>query len=116
QVVEKEQELQQLAIKSYQSYIKAYSSHSRETKFIFHTKNLHLGHVAKSFALKEKPSEFKKKLKHNRDEEETEVKQVTKKRKLNPNERVEQYKQYQMGKLQSERPKIILPESLRSKK
>ena len=48
-----------VAIDAYKSSLKAYSSHSRETKYIFHTKNIHLGHFAKSFGITEKPTEFK---------------------------------------------------------
>lgn len=35
--------------------VRAYSTHSSAEKYIFHTKKLHLGHLAKSFALREAP-------------------------------------------------------------
>jgi ATP-dependent RNA helicase DDX31/DBP7 len=38
--------------------VRAYATHSAATKHIFHIKNLHLGHVAKSFALAEPPSKL----------------------------------------------------------
>ena len=37
------------------SYIRAYSTYPSEQKHIFHVKSLHLGHVAKSFALRSPP-------------------------------------------------------------
>lgn len=49
--------LAELGRKGFGSFIRAYSTHSRDTKHIFHIKNLHLGHVAKSFALREPPKE-----------------------------------------------------------
>ena len=52
---EKEGELFGLARDAYCCYVRAYSTHSSESKHIFHVKNLHLGHVAKSFALLEPP-------------------------------------------------------------
>ncbi|CAG8470704.1 5565_t:CDS:2 [Ambispora gerdemannii] len=44
------------ARKAYLSYIRAYATHSSSEKEIFHIKKLHLGHLAKSFALREAPS------------------------------------------------------------
>ncbi|KAJ3105936.1 ATP-dependent RNA helicase dbp7 [Phlyctochytrium planicorne] len=45
-----------LAKDAFQSHIKAYATHSSSQKHIFHVKKLHLGHVAKAFALREIPS------------------------------------------------------------
>lgn len=45
-----------LAQKAYQSYVRSYSTHPLDEKRFFHLKNLHLGHVAKSFALRDAPS------------------------------------------------------------
>lgn len=45
-----------LARKAYQSFIRAYTTYPASLKHIFHVKNLHLGHVATSFALAETPS------------------------------------------------------------
>ncbi|KAL0074441.1 P-loop containing nucleoside triphosphate hydrolase protein [Phycomyces blakesleeanus] len=45
-----------LARKAYWSSVRAYATHSATEKHIFHIKNLHLGHLAKSFALREAPS------------------------------------------------------------
>lgn len=45
-----------LAQKAFQSYIRSYSTHPLEEKRFFHLKNLHLGHLAKSFALREAPT------------------------------------------------------------
>ena len=37
-------------------FIRAYATHSKGTKHIFHVRSLHFGHVAKSFALRETPT------------------------------------------------------------
>jgi ATP-dependent RNA helicase DDX31/DBP7 len=44
-----------LARKAYSSFLRAYSTHPLEEKKFFHTKSLHLGHLAKAFALREAP-------------------------------------------------------------
>lgn len=51
-------DLKALAIKAYQSFIRSYATHTKSTKHIFHVKNLHLGHISKSFGLKEPPTEL----------------------------------------------------------
>ena len=38
--------------------MRAYATYPSSLKHIFHIKNLHLGHVAKSFALREAPKEM----------------------------------------------------------
>ncbi|KAK2120510.1 ATPdependent RNA helicase, partial [Saguinus oedipus] len=38
-----------------QSFIRAYATYPRELKHIFHVRSLHLGHVAKSFGLRDAP-------------------------------------------------------------
>ncbi|SCV03360.1 LAMI_0H07536g1_1 [Lachancea mirantina] len=43
------------AAKGYTSHIKAYATHLSQEKKYFSLKNLHLGHLAKSFALRERP-------------------------------------------------------------
>lgn len=48
--------MKQLAQKGFCSWVRAYTAHRGELKNIFMVKKLHLGHVAKSFALKEQPS------------------------------------------------------------
>lgn len=45
-----------LAKSAYCSWVRAFAAHRGELKRIFMVKKLHLGHVAKSFALKEQPS------------------------------------------------------------
>ncbi|ORX33933.1 P-loop containing nucleoside triphosphate hydrolase protein [Kockovaella imperatae] len=45
-----------LARKAFGSFMRAYSTHPIEEKPFFHPKSLHLGHLAKSFALRETPS------------------------------------------------------------
>jgi ATP-dependent RNA helicase DDX31/DBP7 len=51
-------ELRTLARKAFQSFIRSYATYPADLKYIFHVKNLHLGHVAKSFALGETPSKI----------------------------------------------------------
>ncbi|BFZ05910.1 hypothetical protein BsWGS_08950 [Bradybaena similaris] len=52
----KDKEMHGLAGRGFQSYIRAYATYSREVKDIFKVSELHLGHVAKSFALREAPT------------------------------------------------------------
>jgi hypothetical protein len=49
------------AQQAFRSYIRAYATHSLDTKGIFKIQFLHLGHVAKSFALRENPSNLRDK-------------------------------------------------------
>eukprot|EP01104_Vermistella_antarctica_P000651 TRINITY_DN1079_c0_g1_i1.p1 TRINITY_DN1079_c0_g1~~TRINITY_DN1079_c0_g1_i1.p1 ORF type:complete len:406 (-),score=123.63 TRINITY_DN1079_c0_g1_i1:167-1384(-) len=51
-----------LAKRAFGSYVRAYATHSTSTKHIFHIKKLHLGHIAKSFALRQPPNEALKNL------------------------------------------------------
>uniref|UniRef100_A0A7N0VB94 ATP-dependent RNA helicase n=2 Tax=Kalanchoe fedtschenkoi TaxID=63787 RepID=A0A7N0VB94_KALFE len=51
-----EQKLKQLAKEAFCSWVRAYAAHRGELKRIFVVKMLHLGHVARSFALKDQPS------------------------------------------------------------
>lgn len=46
---------------AFRSFVRAYASHSAELKGIFQVQKLHLGHVAKSFALRESPREMRNK-------------------------------------------------------
>ncbi|XP_060065785.1 probable ATP-dependent RNA helicase DDX31 isoform X2 [Ylistrum balloti] len=48
-----------LAVKGFQSFVKAYATYPSELKSVFHVKHLHLGHLAKSFGLRESPSKIK---------------------------------------------------------
>ncbi|KAH9702929.1 DEAD-box ATP-dependent RNA helicase 17 [Citrus sinensis] len=48
--------MKKLAKDAFCSWVRAYTAHRGELKRIFTLKKLHLGHVAKSFALKEQPS------------------------------------------------------------
>jgi len=45
-----------LARKAFASHIRAYATHPSDEKHLFHVRNLHLGHLAKSFALRDAPS------------------------------------------------------------
>nr|GAT42526.1 predicted protein [Mycena chlorophos] len=44
-----------LARKAYLSHMRAYATHPSSEKHIFHIRHLHLGHLAKSFALRDAP-------------------------------------------------------------
>ncbi|KIJ49452.1 hypothetical protein M422DRAFT_204767 [Sphaerobolus stellatus SS14] len=46
----------ELARKAYVSHMRAYATHPSDEKHIFHIRHLHLGHLAKSFALREAPN------------------------------------------------------------
>jgi ATP-dependent RNA helicase DDX31/DBP7 len=48
------------------SSLRSYSTYSKEYKKIFHLKNIHLGHAAKSFGLREAPNEIAHNISHNR--------------------------------------------------
>jgi ATP-dependent RNA helicase DDX31/DBP7 len=41
---------------AFQSFVRAYATYPSSMKTIFHIKNLHLGHLAKSFGLRDAPS------------------------------------------------------------
>lgn len=49
-------ELLEMARRAYQSHIRAYATHIASERSIFNIKELHLGHLAKSFALRDRPS------------------------------------------------------------
>jgi ATP-dependent RNA helicase DDX31/DBP7 len=48
-----------LASQGFSSHVRAYATHPSDEKHIFHIKHLHLGHLAKAFALREPPSSVK---------------------------------------------------------
>jgi ATP-dependent RNA helicase DDX31/DBP7 len=48
--------LEHAAIGAYQSYLRAYAAHSKVVQRLVHVGGLHLGHLAKSFGLKDVPS------------------------------------------------------------
>ncbi|KAH9990037.1 P-loop containing nucleoside triphosphate hydrolase protein [Russula vinacea] len=45
----------EMARKAFASHLRAYATHPSDEKHIFHIRHLHLGHLAKSFALREAP-------------------------------------------------------------
>ena len=49
--VDESVKLKQLATKAFISFVRSYATYPMSLKHIFHIRNLHLGHVAKSFAL-----------------------------------------------------------------
>lgn len=79
-----ELKMKKIAQNAFCSWVRAYTAHRGELKGIFMVKKLHLGHVARSFALKEQPSLVNKSLqkqtkKRMRDQKQT---NVSKKRKV----------------------------------
>ncbi|KAG8791677.1 ATP-dependent RNA helicase dbp7, partial [Serendipita sp. 399] len=46
----------ELARSGFKSHLRAYATHPSDEKHIFHVRNLHSGHLAKAFALREAPS------------------------------------------------------------
>ncbi|CAN8073993.1 unnamed protein product [Agarophyton chilense] len=57
-LVQENESMKQLALAGFQAYCRAYATHAREVRHFFHVRNLHLGHVARSFTLSDKPAEF----------------------------------------------------------
>ncbi|KAH0563389.1 hypothetical protein GP486_002049 [Trichoglossum hirsutum] len=49
----------EMARRAYQSHVRAYATHVAAERNIFDIKNLHLGHLAKAFALRDKPGSIK---------------------------------------------------------
>ncbi|KAI7858398.1 P-loop containing nucleoside triphosphate hydrolase protein [Circinella umbellata] len=56
QFILKDEDNVMLARKAYWSSMRAYATHGSAEKHIFHVRKLHLGHMAKSFGLREAPS------------------------------------------------------------
>lgn len=54
--VQADQNVAELARKAFVSHVRAYATHISIERYIFDVKHLHLGHLAKAFALREKPS------------------------------------------------------------
>ncbi|KAG8429007.1 hypothetical protein GDO86_018560, partial [Hymenochirus boettgeri] len=50
------------AKKALQSYIRSYATYPKNLKSIFHVRTLHLGHVAKSFGLRDAPRSLTQQL------------------------------------------------------
>lgn len=76
-------DLQLLAEQAFKSFIQAYATYSSSMKDIFHLKYLHLGHMAKSFALRKAPQQMESKL----TEEEKKVKRKLKIKSFNSRKR-----------------------------
>jgi superfamily II DNA/RNA helicase len=64
--VEKTEATKILARKAYLSFMRFYACYSHEWKKIFHLKNLHIGHVAKSFGIRESPKNVIKHSEHSK--------------------------------------------------
>ena len=57
-LVAKDEGLKESAVEGFKSWVRAYACHGKETRDIFNVRRLHLGHVAKAFALTDPPSEI----------------------------------------------------------
>lgn len=57
-MVSESNDLKSLAEKAFRSFIQSYATYPASLKEIFHVKKLHLGHVAKSFALRTAPQQM----------------------------------------------------------
>lgn len=57
----KDPDLHSFGVKAFSSHIRAYTTHSSDERKIFNLYTLHFGHLAKSFGLREAPSELKSK-------------------------------------------------------
>ncbi|KAH7108520.1 DEAD-domain-containing protein [Auriculariales sp. MPI-PUGE-AT-0066] len=55
----KKPEYADLARRAFSSHVRAYATHPSDEKQMFHVRHLHLGHLAKAFALREAPSNIK---------------------------------------------------------
>ena len=53
-------DLKSLASKAFQSWVGSYSCREKSTRSIFNVRMLHLGHIAKSFSLRDAPSSIGK--------------------------------------------------------
>eukprot|EP01138_Halocafeteria_seosinensis_P004960 gb/GECG01005072.1/.p1 GENE.gb/GECG01005072.1/~~gb/GECG01005072.1/.p1 ORF type:complete len:846 (+),score=125.55 gb/GECG01005072.1/:1-2538(+) len=60
ELVARDSNMYQRAVSAFQAFVRAYATHSKQTKAIFHPRSLHLGHVAKAFGLKEQPTTVSK--------------------------------------------------------
>jgi len=68
---------------AYFSYIRGYSTKEKAVRHIFNARSLHLGHVARSFALKEQPKELSRAYRKSRQEEKDVIKSTGRKRNSN---------------------------------
>ncbi len=55
-LIDQDPAMQKTAREAFRSFVRSYATYPKSLKHIFHVKGLHLGHVAKSFGLKQAPS------------------------------------------------------------
>ncbi|PIL36143.1 transporter [Ganoderma sinense ZZ0214-1] len=55
----RDKENAEVARKAFSSHMRAYATHPSDEKHMFHIRHLHLGHLAKAFALREAPTALK---------------------------------------------------------
>ncbi|XP_068663162.1 DEAD-box ATP-dependent RNA helicase 17 [Aristolochia californica] len=82
--ISRDTKMKNLAKDAFWSWVRAYTAHRGELKRIFMVKKLHLGHVTRSFALKEQPSSVGRSFQMNVKKRKKEQKQqgVSKKRRV----------------------------------
>ncbi|KNA09943.1 hypothetical protein SOVF_148790 [Spinacia oleracea] len=97
-----ESKLKTMAKDAFVSWVRGYTTHKLELKTIFMKKNLHLGHVAKSFALRDQPSLVGKSV-HQQIKKRMKSEQINKKRKKS-----EQQKQKQKQTGQRKKRKVAV--------
>eukprot|EP00250_Pteridium_aquilinum_P007612 c17284_g1_i1 orf=191-2026(-) len=80
--ISRQASMREVAADAFRSYIRAYTAHKGDLKAIFQVKKLHLGHVAKSFGLCDRPSMLGKSLskKRNREKKASNMRRMKKKR------------------------------------
>eukprot|EP00668_Euglena_longa_P046516 GGOE01062201.1.p1 GENE.GGOE01062201.1~~GGOE01062201.1.p1 ORF type:complete len:728 (-),score=262.72 GGOE01062201.1:298-2274(-) len=85
--------LQRLARLGFQAFVRAYATHPKRLKPIFHPNELHLGHVASSFGLPAKPSEIESKEFHKSKLEEKKalIKRIVQKQRVPEGREKEEY-------------------------
>ena len=64
-MVSESNDLKTLAEKAFRSFIQSYATYPASLKEIFHVKKLHLGHIAKSFALRTAPQQMTQSFEQN---------------------------------------------------
>ena len=60
-----DEELKEMAVKSFQAHLRSYTTHRGELRKIFSIKKLHTGHICKSFGIRETPTSVMSVIKKN---------------------------------------------------
>ncbi|ELP93558.1 DEAD box ATP-dependent RNA helicase, putative [Entamoeba invadens IP1] len=65
QALVEHKELKELAVKSYQAHLRSYMTHRSELRSVFNIKKLHIGHICKSFGIRDTPTNVMNVLRKN---------------------------------------------------